>query len=180
MTTKLATDKQIAFLRSLIEQIITAEQQVDPDNGAEAALATADNFEDTLPGLTTKGASEAIDRAKARLAYLRAKGACVAAKKDKAPLVPVGFYLYDDTVYRVVANQAGTSRYAKRLDPTVGRWAYAAGIVGRLTLADALTPEEAGRRGRHYGRCVFCGKELSVKDSTERGIGPDCWKKYCL
>ena len=177
MSTRTATDKQVAFLRALVEQVITAEQAADPDNGPEAALATEQDFEDTLPTLTTKTASEAIDRLKARLAYLRAKGACAAAKTPKTPLVDVGFYLYDGTVYRVVPNQAKTSRYAKRLNYTTGTWEYAAGGVGRLTTGDALTTEQAAALGHQYGRCVCCGAELSDPDSVARGIGPVCAKR---
>ena len=177
--TRQATDRQVAYLLSLLKNVCELEIAVDPENGPEAALANDDGWQYRIEAglVSVKEASEAIERFKARISYLRAK---TYVSGDRKPgLVPEGFYLYNDTVYRVVPNKAGTSRYAKRPDAAAGRWVYAAGTIARLTLDDALTAEEAGRRGRHYGRCVFCNRELSVKDSTERGIGPDCWKKYC-
>lgn len=30
---------------------------------------------------------------------------------------------------------------------------------------------------RHHNRCGRCGRELTVPESIERGIGPDCWEK---
>lgn len=29
----------------------------------------------------------------------------------------------------------------------------------------------------HEGQCCICGKPLTVPESIERGIGPDCWEK---
>lgn len=31
----------------------------------------------------------------------------------------------------------------------------------------------------HEGSCSYCGKKLTVPTSISRGIGPDCWDKYC-
>ena len=30
---------------------------------------------------------------------------------------------------------------------------------------------------RHEGRCGHCGRTLTVPESIDRGIGPDCWAK---
>lgn len=31
----------------------------------------------------------------------------------------------------------------------------------------------------HEGRCGCCGRRLTTPESIERGIGPECWHKYC-
>ena len=174
MSARTASPKQVAFLRSLVAQILTAEQQVDPDNGAERGLAYEQEIEGLVPDLTTKTASEAIDRLKARLAYLRAKGACVAAKQAKAAVEP-GYYTRDGLVYVVVHNKAKTNVYAKRMNLATGRWEYAAGAVQGLV--ERLTVEQAAELGHLHGRCVLCGAELSDPESVERGIGPVCVKR---
>jgi hypothetical protein len=33
---------------------------------------------------------------------------------------------------------------------------------------------------RHEGRCGHCGRTLTVPESIDRGIGPDCWAKLGL
>jgi hypothetical protein len=174
-----ATEKQVAFVRTLIGQVCSAEIALDPENGPEAALALEQGIEEAieLNEFALTDASATIERLKARLSYLRAKGACAAAKAPKSPLVDVGFYYADGTVYRVVPNQAKTSRYAKRLNFATGQWNYAAGVIGRLTAADALTTEQAAALGHQYDRCVCCGAELSDPDSVARGIGPVCAKR---
>lgn len=173
MPQKLATAKQVDYLLALVSQVVTAEQQVDPDNGPEAALVIEQRIDEALPTLTTKTASEAIDDIKARLAYLRAKGH-VAAAKDPAVTEP-GFYTHDGDVYVVVENKAKTNAYAKRMNLATGRWEYAPGVVKRLT--DRLTIEQAAALGHLHGRCVCCGAELSDPESVERGIGPVCAKR---
>lgn len=178
MTTRYATPRQIAFLRSLISEAIAAEHRVLPDIAADAEALYAQKYSDAaVAALTVRETSAEIDRVKARLAYLRAKVATspTTAPATREPVEP-GFYLLDDTVYRVVWNQPKTRTYAKALNLTTGQWAYAGGVVGRLT--EALTPQEAGRRGRHHGRCCYCGKELADALSVERGIGPVCWNKH--
>jgi hypothetical protein len=43
---------------------------------------------------------------------------------------------------------------------------------------DRLTVEEVNALGLLFGRCVLCGKELTVKKSVLQGLGPICAKKY--
>jgi hypothetical protein len=176
-----ATDRQISFLRALIKEAITAERQLDPENGPEAAAVRWEELEVNIyeRALTVQDASHAIDRVKAHLHYLEGKGYAAAAREKKTvPGAEPGFYLKDDTVYRVVPNQAKTRTYAKRLDFDTGRWRYAGGIVGTLTADDRLSEADAARLGHQYGICVLCARELSDPESVARGIGPVCARRH--
>lgn len=173
-----ATDRQIAFLRSLLRQIIEGVEVVglDPQWAADVTRDLAG------ANLTVPEASQKIDRAKGYLEYLRAKGYIPGRPKNDPrngrPSVGVGFYLSDGVVYRVVPNQDKTRTYAKRLDPATGKWTFAKGVVGSLTVEQRLTEQQAADLGRQYGRCVCCGAELSDEESVARGIGPVCVKHF--
>ena len=32
---------------------------------------------------------------------------------------------------------------------------------------------------RHMGKCGCCGRALTVPESLDRGIGPECWSRIC-
>jgi hypothetical protein len=40
---------------------------------------------------------------------------------------------------------------------------------------EAALPE--GLQIRHEGKCGCCGRKLTVPESIDRGIGPECWEK---
>lgn len=171
MTTAPATQRQIDYLFSLMNRV-----QHLPD--AEAVAVEQELARITANG-TPGSKAVASEMISALLRMTAGAPRTPSARPADREPVAAGFYLMDGTVYRVKPNKAGTHTYATELDPTTGRWDYARGVVGRLSAADALTPEEAARRGRHWGRCVFCGDELSNPESVERGIGPVCYRKYC-
>ena len=117
-----------------------------------------------LDTLTKQSASELIS-------------ALLALPKQTAdkPMVPVGFYLNGDDVYRVVQSKSNTNNfYAKRLDVHSGRWEYAPGAIKNLVDAPKLTIEVAASMGARYGICVVCGRTLTAEESVEAGIGPIC------
>jgi hypothetical protein len=48
-------------------------------------------------------------------------------------------------------------------------------------MLDRLREDHTGVLGRllevwHEGRCGRCGRALTVPESVERGIGPECWE----
>jgi hypothetical protein len=51
------------------------------------------------------------------------------------------------------------------------RWAL------KHALTDRLLP--VGYKIHHVGKCGCCGRALTVPESIERGIGPECWSKLC-
>jgi len=88
---------------------------------------------------------------------------------------PEGIHLFQNEVYKVQANKAGTATYAKK---RVGsRWEYV-GQVASLSPATLLTLAQAKAIGHETGHCVMCGRELTVPESVAAGIGPVCAKKF--
>lgn len=53
----------------------------------------------------------------------------------------------------------------------VRAWNY----VARHLAEDKLPPDA---EVMHEGRCAVCARALTVPESIERGIGPECWSKY--
>lgn len=163
-----ATDKQIAYLVALWEGIAHPADEIDAvRNGTRV--------------LDKREASRLIDDARSRKTD---------TARTTAPAITVGpgFYIQQDTIYKVVLS-ARDRLYAKRLVPggTRGRWEFAPGKVASLSPADTLTPERAAEWGRtkrkgHDGSidvyCAVCGAELENQESRDRGIGPVCYRKY--
>lgn len=180
-----ATEKQIAFLTSLLERQNRVYAQIDPDNAGEFALANREFIDDLRERrtiLSKRDASIAIDRAQAWLTQHKVPVAVRVAE------ITEGLYLKDDEILKVKRSARG-NLYAKRLIPggTRGQFVYAPGVVRALTPADALTPERAAAWGKvqrigHDGAlrvyCACCGAELDTKESRERGIGPVCYVKH--
>lgn len=133
------------------------------------ATLTAERVFDTIDiaALTKKDASAVIE------ALLNAP------KKNSAPALEVGFYILENTVFRVVQSKQSTKRYAKRLDITNGKgaWIYSPGAMVALVNAQPLTLEIARAMGAHYGVCMICGATLTDETSVSQGIGPICIKK---
>lgn len=173
-----ATERQIAFLTSLLEQQSRRYQQIDPDNGPEFALANSEWADDLLTGravLSKSDASKSIDRLKTWLA----ENPAPFAEKAQAPQVTEGLYIRDGVVYRVQRSQKG-HLYAKRLEPVgrKGRFVYAAGAMAKITPDDVLTVERAAEFGRIQVFCACCGLELDTEESRARGIGPVCFRRH--
>ena len=145
-----ATDKQKTFVAKL---------------GAERGLDFGD-----MAGWSKQHASRMIERLLATPKLERED----APKRESAP---VGFYMLEDSVVRVVQSKSSGRTYAKRLEVSpagVARWEYAPGAVWRVSAADALTTEQAAAFGHRYGVCAVCGRELTNDESVTRGIGPVC------
>lgn len=50
-------------------------------------------------------------------------------------------------------------------------------VLVRVFAGEGNLIEEAGFRVHHEGKCGMCGRVLTVPESIERGIGPECWKR---
>lgn len=95
-----------------------------------------------------------------------------------------GMYLTPDgTMYRVKPSREGRL-YAQRVevyevegDRTTVSFVYEAGAIRKLTPEMRMTIEQAMAFGIRTGVCLDCGRELTVKESVERGIGPICYAK---
>jgi hypothetical protein len=121
--------------------------------------------------------------------------------------VPEGMHRASGAIFKVqVAVHGSGNRYAKRLTPwhpasTTGKcycsdlqgvlcgvcrapedteWSfeYAAGAVKYLSAETLMTKDEAKAFGALYGTCCLCAATLTDEKSIERGMGPDCAKKF--
>lgn len=90
-----------------------------------------------------------------------------------------GFYILNDTIYKVQTSPTTGNTYAKKLvtDIISTEFVYAPGMVTKLAKAEKLTLELAKKYGKLYGMCVICGRTLTNEQSIADGIGPICGNK---
>jgi hypothetical protein len=100
----------------------------------------------------------------------------VSTKSEKVA-AEAGFYILNDTVYRVQPSKSTGNLYAKALvthEFGKATWEYAQGMVYRLANAEKLTVAQASHMGHAFGVCMVCGRTLTAQESVEAGIGPIC------
>lgn len=106
----------------------------------------------------------------------------ITVEKTSAP-ADEGFYLRNGEFFKVMWNRAGTRRYARILDLVEvsgvikPHWIWTEvckGMVYKLTETERVTPAQAKAFGDMYHHCFKCGRELTVPQSIEDGIGPKC------
>lgn len=149
-----ATEKQVALITKL-----TAEKDW-------TAAPVAAPIQELLAGveLTRKEASGIID-IMFKLPSIKKPAAFVK--------VADGFYVLNDTIYKVQTSPDTGRTYAKKLGAD-GSFVYSPGAVGKLAKAEKLTLELAKQYGKLYGMCVICGRTLTNEESITAGIGPIC------
>ena len=158
------TQAQFSFISSLMVKKVTPAWVIDYMAKAEVGLSDGSE------------ASRAIDELK------DSPWKQTAPKALPDELVPVGFYFYEEEVYKVKPSQGDkTRRYAHKFvtDGKKGRYAYAAGMIFRLRPEHKVTVEQAAKIGHITGVCCICGRELTVPASVAAGIGPVCAAKWC-
>lgn len=161
-TTKPASEKQIAFIQRL-----RADRNLN--SGQEAAVDVILMNHEANADLNTRQASQLID-------WLMQIDKKPVVHEDGAA-VSEGYYLQEDTVYKVVKAKHSDRLYAKALHSSEyghASWDYAPGAMNHLRGAHRLTVEQAAAMGTRLGACVVCGKALTDPESVERGIGPVC------
>lgn len=156
MPTLEATDKQLAFLNKLV---------AEKEWAAAPVAATVTKFKDGEV-LGRKEVSAAIDQ------LMAIKGPAKATVK-----VADGFYILNDTIYKVQTSPNSGHSYAKKLT-SHGEFVYAVGMVGKLAAAQPLTLGLAKQYGKLYGMCVVCGRTLTDENSIAAGIGKICASKF--
>lgn len=166
-TTVAATEKQVAFMQTLINE---RQMATDMHKMYDAKLA----------------AGVARSDASAMIKALMAMPKIVAANAVTQP----GIYeMPDGTVYVAKFNKDKTNMYAKQVVETGERiteagtivtidFEYAAGAIKKLTPAMKMDGEKAKALTIKYGRCLICGRKLKAAKSVEAGIGPVCAKYY--
>lgn len=177
-----ATDRQVAFLRSLVTQLEGAPADY-PGNTTRDLVAKVLESGETL---NKRQASELIENLKGHvdtLRKIRAEEIRInrAAQHTAAPAarpVTEGMYELDGIVYRAKMSGAGRL-YAMRLVITDGEgsFEYAPGIINRLRAEHRMTLARASELSVRYHFCVRCAKELTKKSSIAQGMGDVCASK---
>jgi hypothetical protein len=157
--TKPASEKQIAFIASLAQQLGQAFDTVN---------------------LSSYEASQAIE------AFLAARKAKVTAPVDTTPL-EAGMYRKDEVIYKVYRTVHGANTIcAKRLNevpvpagqPRSFEFEYV-GLAAKhgILAAHRMSLDEAKAFGAVYGVCCVCSATLTDEGSIAAGIGPICGGK---
>lgn len=165
-TPRLATPKQMAFIKKLVE-----EGRTVPNVPTE----------DLLSLMPIGQASEMIK------ALLRSPRG---TQSSTPQVTEPGMYLTPDgTIYKVQKAKQTSNLYAKKLVPINGRrltetdevqqweFEYAPGALRSLSPDHRLSVEEAKAFGIRYGVCCVCGLRLKDATSVAAGIGPICVKR---
>lgn len=164
----LATDKQVNYIRSLID-----EREVSDESRAAADKRIEE-------GISKAAASEWIERL---LSLPRRRKPKTESRNAPLPDVPAGRYAVD--------NEDGDLRFYVVDRPTEGRWEGwiflsvqasdekhpIKGFAAKREILRkiAVDPAAASRRyGQELGHCGVCGRTLTNEVSREIGIGPIC------
>lgn len=147
---RLATPKQLSFLKSLIEK------RVDTDNRADNIDYATLTFED----------------ASALITYFKEQPESVAK-------IDVGAYIFEGVKYSVRKNVDNDYLYAvhwledeKRFSERDYR------IVKKMTMDMKMSFEDAQLFGIQTGVCIYCHKVLTDIKSVAMGMGEWCFKKH--
>ena len=162
-----ATDKQLSFIRSLLNDLGRGDK--------------------TIPaGVTAAQASAKIE------ALIAEKKALTVAATPAAE-VPLGMHqTADGDIYKVVKSRGSDRRYAKKLviikrggydfhtGETFGaaRFDYDGGAIRKLSADTVMSIEQAAAFGQHWSICCNCATPLEDPLSVVRGIGPVCEGKF--
>lgn len=158
-TAKLASDKQIAFIKKLAEEKIW-----------ETGGAFEDAVAETLSGAFVTSsfkASAIIDQLLRQ--PRRNNGQEVGTVK-----LEDGFYTVHEMIIKAQTSPDSGRQYGKVLDVPTGKFVYQAGILRGVRPEHKLTLEKAKEFGKLYGTCCICGRTLTNEESIEAGIGPVC------
>lgn len=188
-TVRLASDKQIAFIKSLIEKLENPDEYLSEllvINGISdltaLPLAVASKVIGTLQGLAKAVPTQTTPTPVASVGasvVIPAPSLPVIATPVAIPkvLVEVGAYNHGGEIYRVKASTYG-KRHAYKWDANRKKWVYANGVIYKIVPAERLTLNDAMRFGAQTGSCVHCGRTLTDPESVRYGLGTVCIKRY--
>jgi len=155
-----ASEKQISFIRNL------AEQKYGPEKGAEFCEKLF-----STP-LDKRGASSVIDTLMALPRYISSE------TKARIEALSEGFYRADSgDIIRLKTSRSSGNLYGTLLNKETHKFEYAPGIMRNVRPENRMTLEEVAEYGLEFKHCLVCGKQLTKKESKDRGIGPVCAKR---
>jgi hypothetical protein len=182
-TEKLASDAQMRFLNSLLATLESAPEGSNHAIARDCVKADmAQRAEQNRP-LDMRTASRAIDTLKKLAdAMPRTVAAPVRPQAQSDVQVPLseGLYKVGTEVFKVRASRSSGHLYAMVLTDNgdrSGSFEYAPGAMRKILPEHRMSLEDASRFGHTFHFCVCCGRQLTRKESIERGIGPICASK---
>lgn len=143
--TKPASDKQVAFLHTLISERVFG-------GAVDFATLTSAEASSLITELLNSPRKSGAERVSDEGMYRNAEG----------------------EIFRVQRSKESGNLYAKRLDIIDGGFVYEAGAIRNLKPSDRMTLDEAKAFGVEYGICCVCGAFLTNEVSVAEGIGPVC------
>lgn len=143
--TKPASDKQVAFLHTLISERVF-------EGAVDFATLTSAEASSLITELLNSPRKSGAERVSDEGMYRNAEG----------------------DIFRVQRSKESGNLYAKRLDIIDGGFVYEAGAIRNLKPSDRMTLDEAKAFGVEYGICCVCGAFLTNEVSVAEGIGPVC------
>jgi hypothetical protein len=143
--TKPASDKQVAFLHTLISERVF-------EGAVDFATLTSAEASSLITELLNSPRKSGAERVSDEGMYRNAEG----------------------EIFRVQRSKESGNLYAKRLDIIDGGFVYEAGAIRNLKPSDRMTLDEAKAFGVEYGICCVCGAFLTNEVSVAEGIGPVC------
>jgi len=179
---KAASEKQVAFIRKLLEQKDVNANDTDMvEDALNAGRMTAGQASGLISDLLQRNNRKVVAH------DVTVKVGVITPEY----VTEDGMYLKDNVIYKVQFNKAqgdGRRLYAKRLEVTNEsefladpqnvephvHFVYEAGAVKRLCAGDRMTMEQAKAFGALYGTCCVCGRTLTDENSIAAGIGPIC------
>jgi hypothetical protein len=184
-TVKLATDKQVAFIQSLIKKLENPDEYLSellvingisdltalPMSVASKVIGTLMVLGKTVPTQTNQASVSASVSAPAT------DTTPVAVWSPSKVLVEVGAYNHDGVVYSVRKSTYGKLR-AYKWDANYKKWVWAGRVVYDITPDERLSLADAMRFGAQTGSCVHCGRSLTDPESVRYGLGTVCIKRY--
>ncbi len=143
--TKPASDKQVAFLHTLISERVF-------EGAVDFATLTSAEASSLITELLNSPRKSGAERVSDEGMYRNAEG----------------------DIFRVQRSKESGNLYAKRLDIIDGGFVYEAGAIRNLKPSDRMTLDDAKAFGVQYGICCVCGALLTNEVSVAEGIGPVC------
>lgn len=173
------TDKQATFIGALARNVdwektiqdiarTTLNESTIQDIAIDTVLA--------IIGTTTEkfGPTQAIIDALINMPKV------INSPSDNSPTVTdPGVYAANGNWY-LVTRSARTNRLSAKVRTAAGKWEYARGAIYQLAPTDRVEESVITDHGRLTNHCLICNRELTVKESRERGIGPICAEKVGL
>jgi len=182
-TEKLASDAQMRYINSLLNRLSAAPEGSNAAIGHDCAKAELGDCTEQNRPLDSRTASRVIDTLKKLADTMpRTYAAPVRPQAQSDVQVPLseGLYKVGTEVFKVRASRSSGHLYAMVLTDNgdhSGSFEYAPGAMRKILPEHRMSLEDASQFGHTFHFCVCCGRQLTKKESIERGIGPICASK---